>query len=334
MSPTPHDAFARLTFQRPALAAEEIAHLLGPRGAALLDPGSLELVPGTFVAEDMRALETDILYRARLAGRPVLLYILLEHMSGPSRWMPLRLLRYMGEIWHTFVRTTPEAQELPVIIPMVLHHGEKVWPHPTAFEALFEIPADLRGELLPHVPRFCFALDDLAAQSDEDLRARPASAHLRVFLMALRSARSARTLAELFARLGDLVAALQRSEAGWIALRELFWYLFHARPRREAPDLKDIAAALRGSGQESLMESIADMYLEEGRQKGLLTGRQEGRQEGFLTGRRDALVRLLRARFGPLPAWVSVRVSECDEPKLDRCTDRIFAASSLDDVFA
>jgi len=182
----------------------------------------------------------------------------------------------------------------------------------------------------PHVPRFCFALDDLAAQSDEDLRARPASAHLRVFLLALRSARSARSLAELFARLGDLVAALQRSEAGWIALRELFWYLFHARPRREAPDLKDFAAALRGSGQETLMESIADMYLEEGRQKGLLTGRQEG----FLTGRRDALLRLLRARFGPLPAWVSVRVGECDEPQLDRCTDRIFAATSLDDVFA
>lgn len=329
---TPHDAYARRTFQRPALAAEQILFTLGPRIAASIEPGSLELVPGTFITEDMRDHETDCLYQARIRGL-ALIYVLLEHMSRPHRWMALRILGYLSVIWKEFVRQNPDAERLPMILPIVLHHGERAWPHPTAFESLLDLPADL-DEVRRLVPHFEFVLDDLATQTDEQLRSRPVSAHLRMVLMALQSARSARSLRELFVRLGGLVEELQGSEAGWAALGELFRYLFHVRPRHEAPDFKRVAAGLRGSGQEELMQTIAEMYIEQGHKRGRREGRQEGRQEGLQEGLGKALQRLLRARFGRLPAWVSARVRASDERQLMRWMDRLLGATTLDDVFA
>ncbi|MFY0579064.1 Rpn family recombination-promoting nuclease/putative transposase [Cystobacter fuscus] len=45
---------------------------------------------------ELRETESDTLFTAHLrTGRPLLLYVLLEHPSV-DRWMALRMLRYVG----------------------------------------------------------------------------------------------------------------------------------------------------------------------------------------------------------------------------------------------
>lgn len=68
--------------------------------------------------------------------------------------------------------------------------------------------------------------------------------------------------------------------------------------------------------------------------QGLARGRQEGRREGRQEGRADLLLRLLQQRFEHVPDEVRHRIEAAAPADLDRWAARLFAASTLDDVFA
>jgi Domain of unknown function (DUF4351) len=51
-------------------------------------------------------------------------------------------------------------------------------------------------------------------------------------------------------------------------------------------------------------------------------------------GARKMLLRLLRARFGEVPADAVARIQEADEAQLETWADRVITAPTLDDVLA
>ena len=61
--------------------------------------------------------------------------------------------------------------------------------------------------------------------------------------------------------------------------------------------------------------------------------RAAARDEGLREGERKLLLRLLRARFGELPAAVLARVEAAEGADLERWGERVLAADSLDAVF-
>ena len=142
--------------------AWRLAHL--PELVAQMDLGSLALAAGSFVDEALREQHTDLLYSVRLAGRPARVYVLFEHQSSGDTWMALRLLKYMLRIWEAGV--ADGAERLPVIVPVVLHHGDTGWRASTRFEGL----VDLVPEAAPFTPHFGFVLDDLAVHSEADFK--------------------------------------------------------------------------------------------------------------------------------------------------------------------
>ena len=79
-------------------------------------------------------------------------------------------------------------------------------------------------------------------------------------------------------------------------------------------------------------EIIQDSYfyqsaLEKGEVKGLQKGRQEGRQEG----ERQMLTRLLTARFGPLPAAISAKITAASIESLEAWSVQLLTANSLEE---
>ena len=81
------------------------------------------------------------------------------------------------------------------------------------------------------------------------------------------------------------------------------------------------------------MMTIAEQLIEEGRQKGLLAGREEGLQDGVLTGKRDALTRVQTQRFGTLPTtWAAESVQRAGVEQLDAWIDRAVVAGSLEEA--
>jgi hypothetical protein len=62
--------------------------------------------------------------------------------------------------------------------------------------------------------------------------------------------------------------------------------------------------------------------------------RAAGRAEGRREGEAEMLLRLLRVRFGPLPAEVTTRVTTADPETLLRWSERVLSAPTLEAVFA
>jgi Putative transposase, YhgA-like len=42
------------------------------------------------------------------------------------------------------VKDHPKAKTLPMIIPIVMYHGATPWSEPRTFDALLDVPPDLR----------------------------------------------------------------------------------------------------------------------------------------------------------------------------------------------
>ena len=180
----PHDRFVKATLSQPDIAASFLTNYLPPETVDLLDTNKIELVKGSFVDSDLREHQSDMLFQVQTRnGKAGYVYVLFEHKSAPDPWVAFQLFRYMARIWESAIRQ--EVKPLPVIIPLVLYHGQSVWNVSTQFSALF--PSDMEAGLQRYVPELDYLLCDLSEYNDEQIIG---EAKLKVALLILKYIKS------------------------------------------------------------------------------------------------------------------------------------------------
>ncbi len=193
---SPHDALFKMAFERPEHASSVLRAMLPEGVAQRINWSTLEVVPGSVIDKELRGLETDLLFRASVGERSVLIYALLEHQSSVDPMMTFRLLRYMIRLWERWQRERPSLR-LPVIIPLVVAHGERPWTAPTSMLELFDADKDLLSALSPVLVSFQFLLEDLTSRPGAVLREREGfTALARFTLLLLQRGRVAEDLLE------------------------------------------------------------------------------------------------------------------------------------------
>lgn len=312
MTPTPHDALFRSTFSHPGRAAELLRSFLDPDLCSRIDWPDLTLQSGSFVDEQLRAQHTDLLFTARLDDRELRIYLLLEHQSSPDRWIALWLLRYMVRIWVAHVDAHPRTPRLPLILPAVIHHGEKAWTIDPTFSALFDIP-DGFTQFIPH---FQFAFADLATLDADTLRTRAGSAAVRMALLALKETREAEDLRRLLLGWAAVLNELERHPEGPHVIDLVFRYLYAVRDNEEFARI-DVSSLGLGKSSEAIM--TRETYLI---------------NKGIEQGEQRFLLNQLRGKFELLPTTVVHRVEAADSDTLQRWGLRLLTADTLDEVFA
>ena len=101
----------------------------------------VEPVPITFLLDDWRERESDMLFRLPFrAGEelpPALVCLLIEHQSKADPWMPLRILVYAALYWERewkaweAQRPRPAGFRLSPVVPIVVHPPRgHLAPHP------------------------------------------------------------------------------------------------------------------------------------------------------------------------------------------------------------
>ena len=323
----PHDLFARFTFGHPERAVAELRAVLPPEVVAQVDWTQVQREPSSVVDPELRERQSDFLFSARLhGGAPVLLYFLLEHQSSVDPWMALRRLRYVLRQLEHWRREHPESPVLPVVIPVVMYHGaEGGWTAPRQVEELFHLPNEALEYWRALVPRFGYLLDDLTAQREEALRARPGPPLARLALLLLRSGRS-RKLAVLLEGWKPLLAEVMASPEGQEQLRAVVHYLLKVAVKEVRAPLRQVLNSLaKEQRAEELMTTIAEAYIEEGRELGLAEGQARGRAEGVL--------RILAARRIAVDEGTRTLILSCrDLNLLDRWFDQALNATRLSDL--
>ena len=341
MTSTPHDALFKYTFSQPQHAIELFRSVLPPAVVPHINFDTLRMEPTSFIDDELRARFSDLLFSVRLDRKRAYLYLLFEHQSSPERFMCVRLLRYVLDAWDHHLKEHPRARRLPVVIPIVLHHGEHGWTEPVSLRELYDAPAEVLDALRPYLPELTFLLDDLAPQDDAALRDRALSAVLQMTLWAFKHVRHDRNVIPDLREALDLLAAMLDARSGLAAFEVLMRYIFKVAGT-PARDVQVIVDQLGHPEASKIVMTAAEQLREEGRKqglaKGLAKGREEGRKEGREEGRaqsqRENLLTLLSRRFGPLPARFRTRVRRAELAELQRWFERGITATSLDAVFA
>lgn len=326
MAPTPHDALFKQVFGRPQHAEGLLRTALPQALAERIDWSSLQPRPESFVDDALGQHHADLLFDVALAGRAARLYLLLEHKSDAGALTAFQLARYVVRILELHLRQHPNAQRLPAVIPIVVHHNRRGFRAARRLSALFDLPTDLRDALGERLLQLRVVVDDIGIAVDDALTTRAqTSATARLALLFLARARHAAALRAALRAGASLCAGVVRESGGPQQLVTLFWYLVQASQL----DSRELAHFLHPHAGPTMTDdfvSTADRLRLEGQKLGLA--------EGQKLGATRMLLGLLQDRFGDLPTDVEARIDRAPVERILAWGVRVVHASSLEAVFA
>ncbi len=326
MTHNPHDALFKETFSQKDNIIVELRAALPPSVFARLDLDALEVVPGSFIDEDLSAVHCDLLYRVPIDGKQGYVYVLLEHQSTVDALMAFRVLVYVVRVLERHIREA-EAEgvpvlPLPVVIPIVLHHSDTGWTAATSTEELFDT------ELMSYAPKLSFILDDISHASDTALMARTASDARQVVSLVLWVLRDSRATERLLASIpvwGPLLGPQIPPEM----IHRLIQYLLFVVSDLSAETIIGELAA-NAPTKETIM-TAAEQLIQKGRDESRVAAEQLI-QKGRAEGARSVLLKLLTLKFGAISDEMEARIASADVAQVERWSERVLTATSAADV--
>lgn len=315
-----HDHSYKLLFSHPEMVADLLRGFVHEDWVEQLDFASLERVSGSYVADDLRDRESDVIWRARWGRDWLYVYLLLEFQSTVDPFMAVRVMVYLGLLYQDLIRSQNlrAHDRLPPVLPIVLYNGKAPW---TAAENVGDLIADVPGGLERYRPDLLYLLLDEGRYSESEL------APLRNLAAAVFRVENS-TDPEALARVLDaLLAWIGAPEQA--SLRDAFvvWLnrvvLRGKLPGVEFPQLNDLQEI------RTMLAERATDWTQTWKQQ----GRQEGLAEGVQKGEAALLLRQLELRFGPLTEADRARLVEANADTLLRWGERILTATTLAEVF-
>ena len=205
-------------------------------------------------------------------------YVLIEHQSSSDYWIAFRFWQYMLLLCerHKDIAKNNNKHKrgkLPLICPIVVYANDKPYNAPKSLWELFDDKEQARLLMGDE-----YLLVDLQKQSDDEIEQKK---HLGMMEYMLKHIK-ARDILNLWQSLLEKFASSIEidKENGYIYIKWLLWYSDAKVSEYKQVELaKIIASYLNKEDQEGLMRTVADKYIDEGVQKGMVQGMQIGRNE-------------------------------------------------------
>jgi len=333
------EAYKKL-FSNPQVVADLLTGFVREPWVAELELSGLERFEASFVSDELRARESDMIWRVPFRGGWLYVYLLMEFQSTVDRFMALRMMVYVGLLYQELVRRRELTADgkLPPVLPLVLYNGEREWTAPLD---VAELVVAGPGGLARYRPQMRSLLLDEQRYAESELAG---MRNLVAAVFRLEQSREPEQVLRVLAALGEWLrepgqAELRRSLLAWI--NEVV--VGRGGEDLRLPELDSLREARTMLGQrvKEWQEQFKKEGLQEGLQKGLQRGLQQGLQEGLERGLQQGLrrgeaqmlIRLLERKFGPLAEEVRQRVQEADAEQLLLWGERVLTAERLEEVF-
>ncbi len=315
----PHDALVRAVLGDVAAASSFLQIHLSQEVNQALNWSTLQRLEGSFIDEDLRGSEADLLYEVEhISGAgSAWVYLLIEHQSSADRWMRFRLLKYCCRIWETQLSANPRPNELRPIVPLVFYQGERRWPHTTEF-------ADLFAESVrdwPGVPSFTHELID---QSGLPVDAVQGEDKVRIMqLLLLAAYHPAERWMERVAELWNSLSSPGPS-GGMNYVRVFVLYILATQEPEAAASFREVLGRYAPDAGDDVM-TYAQQLLAEGRAEGRAEGQAEGEAKGKMIERVTLIESLLREEVD----WAVIeRATGLDEAQFETLKQQVADLSS------
>ena len=138
------DILFKQLFAHPEVVRDLLAGFVSADWPGSLDIGAFERINASYTSENGKARHEDIVWRAKIGGDWVYVYLLLEFQARSDPWMALRMQVYVGLLCQDLVaqHRLTRYGKLPPVLPVVLYHGRKPWSASTGLTKLMLAPPE------------------------------------------------------------------------------------------------------------------------------------------------------------------------------------------------
>ncbi len=320
-----HDHSYKLLFSEPEIIVDLLREFVCEAWVDELDFKTLEKVSGSYVSDDLRAREDDVIWRVKYRQSWIYVYLLIEFQSTVDRYIAVRIMTYMGLLYQDLIKTgqcLPDRR-LPPVFPVVLYNGEKRWDAPACVQDLIvRLPGGLEG----YLPSLKYLILDEGAYEMEALT--PLK-NLVAAIFRLENAARQEDIIEVLANLIEWLSTpeqtrLRRSFNVW--LNRVLQMPGELSP--PVPKLNDLVEI------KTMLSQRIPQWIREAEAKAEARGEARGELKGELKGEAKALLKLLKLKFGDIPVDVKQRVFIADKVQLDAWLERVLTADTLDELFS
>ncbi|EMG09979.1 hypothetical protein LEP1GSC151_5837 [Leptospira interrogans serovar Grippotyphosa str. LT2186] len=259
----PHDRLIRETLQDKEDAISFFKNSLPEKVIELLDLNRLELTQSSFISENLKEEQTDLLFQIPLkSGKKANVYLLFEHKSYLDEAVFSQLLGYISAIYKSQFKTD---KRYSVVIPFVFYHGERSWTLGNSFQDRFILSKNEEEVFKKYIPDFELELFDL---SKVDLN-RLESITLRVILGVVQKIWEGD--ASFLGYLGgvfELLTGLKNESKRVEIFQKLFLYIFNVRELKPTEITNLLSHSRYNREYEDLAMTTAEKLKKEGEIKG------------------------------------------------------------------
>ncbi|WP_235595587.1 Rpn family recombination-promoting nuclease/putative transposase [Leptospira noguchii] len=263
----PHDRLIRETLQDKEDAISFFKNSLPEAVIELLDLNRLELTQSSFISENLKEEQTDLLFQIPLkSGKKANVYLLFEHKSYLDDSIFSQLLGYISAIYKSQYRVD---KKYSVVIPFVFYHGERTWTLGNSFQNRFILSKNEEEVFKKYIPDFELELFDLSKVDLSKLE----SITLRVILGVVQKIWEGDTsflnhLGEVF----ELLTGLKNESKRVEIFQKLFLYIFNVREIEPTEITSLLSHSKINRDYEDLAMTTAEKLIQKGEMKGEIKG--------------------------------------------------------------
>ena len=286
----PHDTRQKELFRNKDAFVSLLKDCVNPEWIDNLDINSIKQSETSFILQDFKKKEADIVYEATINNNKVIFYVLLELQSKIDYRMPYRLLLYITEILrHYYNSAEIETRKLkdfkfPAVIPIVFYSGTQKWTVPTNLKEMFNGNQRFGHSLI----NFTYSLVDVTGY-DEDTVKDFQSRLLKVMMM-LEKAENITELQEVITKYEEEIKKFNDEEMRIVNVAISILSSFF---RAKNPDEHNkIPSSIKAKGVTGMFARLIANEKKERRRikkQAKEEGREEGREEGKLETAREML---------------------------------------------
>lgn len=301
--PAGHDRIFRHAFSEPLVVRQFLQAWLPKEFLALVDWDSLQICKISGINEALAERREDVVWHIQVAGTDVWFYILLEHQSRPEKWMVFRAMEYTMLTWQHDLRENPQAEMLPMVIPVIIYPGPGPWGKVTRLRDLINIPPAIADWAVGFVPDCGLCMVELAKLPLQRL----ANGRLaRAVLGALQGEREGVMSFEKVKELVEEITGEPLKEAASGILRQLWHYLMRHSELQNHEITKIVEDSIPKEEKRYFMTTAERLI-------------SEGRQEGQLLAKQQDVIEALVIRFDRVPEGLREEIEHIgDVEKLSR----------------
>ncbi len=341
-----HDCGYKTLFSYPTMVEELLRGFVRERWVDDLDFTTLEKRSSSYVSDDLREREDDVIWRVKWKGAHewMYVYVLLEFQSTNDRFMGLRLLNYLTLLYQDLIKNGEVTDKLlPPVLPITLYRGEEKWTASLNFKDLVRKPPPGLGRYIPSFKYFLLEevrLDDKELEQIQNL----ASDIFRI--------EKSPSLKACIPPILSFLKWTSKAGASQDSLKRAFflWFNKAQKPAKILLENDDLdiyseevetmlseriekwSYELRAAGEaKGRIEGEAKGRVE-GEAKGRVEGEAKGRVEGEAKAKVEIFTKLYEKKFGSLSQEIIDCLKSADTSTVESLIESLIFAANPEDV--